>query len=183
MTEGWLAQDLVEEGFGGVLVTVLRERELGDEDLPGLGEHPLLSGREALLFVPLMQAANDVGHLVDVTGTQFLDVRLEAARPVRRVGGGLVLLEHLEDFGDLFSGGNDPETDLVGRVHRDHQSELAVGQFEDEVFTLLAEHLFVLETFDDRRTMMWVNHLVTDTKTHWMNLPVMRTVACMNAPY
>ena len=37
-------EDLVEQRLGLVLVGLLGKRELADEDLPGLGEHPLLAG-------------------------------------------------------------------------------------------------------------------------------------------
>ncbi len=36
--------DLVEHGLGLVLVGLLRERELGDQDLTRLGQHALLAG-------------------------------------------------------------------------------------------------------------------------------------------
>jgi hypothetical protein len=36
-------QDLVEQRLGLVLVRLLGEGQLADEDLPGLGEHPLLA--------------------------------------------------------------------------------------------------------------------------------------------
>src|SRR5947199_114082 len=75
-------QDLVEECFGFVLVGALGERELADEDLPGLGEHALLAGGQAALTVAAPQVADDLRDLVDVTGGDLLDVGLVAAGPV-----------------------------------------------------------------------------------------------------
>src|SRR5690242_1185393 len=61
-------QDLVEEGFGLVLVGLLGQRELTDQYLPGLGEHPLLACRQAAFLVATPQVPHDLGNLVDVTG-------------------------------------------------------------------------------------------------------------------
>src|SRR5580692_12406921 len=76
-------EDLVEKRLGLVLVGLLRERELADEDLPGLGEHPLLAGREAALLVPAPQVPDYLGNLVHVTGGELLQVGLVPTRPVR----------------------------------------------------------------------------------------------------
>src|SRR5919112_2673499 len=72
------SEDLVEQRLGLVLVGVLGERQLGDEDLPGLGEHPLLTGREPAVALATPQVADYLGHLHDVTRVQLLEVRLVA---------------------------------------------------------------------------------------------------------
>jgi hypothetical protein len=38
------SQYLVEDAFGLGLVSALRQCQLGNQDLPGLGQHPLLAG-------------------------------------------------------------------------------------------------------------------------------------------
>src|SRR5690242_13909141 len=84
---GWgsghgLAEHLVEHDLGLVLVRALGERELTDQDLPGLGQHALLTGGETPVTVAAPQVADDLGHLVDVARGQLLAVRLVPARPV-----------------------------------------------------------------------------------------------------
>ena len=95
-TAGLAGEDLVEDGVGLVLVGVLGERELGDEDLPGLGEHALLAGGQATVVVAAPEVADDLGHLDDVAGGELLEVRLVAARPVGRLLG-VGRAQHLED--------------------------------------------------------------------------------------
>src|SRR5262249_5396063 len=80
-------EDLVEQRLGLVLVRLLRERQLADEDLPGLREHALLAGGQAALAVTSPQIADDLSDLVHVAGRQLLQVRLVPARPVGRLLG------------------------------------------------------------------------------------------------
>src|SRR5690606_2106907 len=75
-------EDLVENRRGLLLIGLLGERQLGDQDLAGLREHPLLAGREAAILVATPQVAHDFGDLDDVTGGELLEVRLVAAAPV-----------------------------------------------------------------------------------------------------
>src|SRR3978361_1193781 len=87
-------EDLVEQDLGLVLVGALGERELADQDLTGLGEHALLPRREATVLVAAPEVAHGLGLLVHVTRGQLLEVRLVAARAVRRVLG-VWCAEHL----------------------------------------------------------------------------------------
>jgi hypothetical protein len=64
--QGSGGEDLFEHGVGLVLVRVLREGQLGDQDLAGLAEHPLLAGRQATLTVTAPEVADDLGDLHDV---------------------------------------------------------------------------------------------------------------------
>src|SRR6266702_3122581 len=80
-------EDLVEQRLGLVLVGLLGERELADEDLPGLREHALLAGRQAALAVTTPEVTDNLGDLVHVTGCEFLEVGLVPARPVGRLLG------------------------------------------------------------------------------------------------
>src|SRR5919197_1741376 len=92
-----VVQDLVHHRLGLLLAAPRGEGELGEEDLAGLLNHPLLTGREASLALTDRQVPDDLGHLVDVARAELLDVVLEAATPV---GGhlGLVLLEDAQDL-------------------------------------------------------------------------------------
>src|SRR6266568_8805152 len=89
-------EDLVEQRLGLVLVGLLGERELADEDLPGLREHALLAGRQAALAVTAPEVTNDLGDLVHVARGELLQVGLVPARPVGRLFGirGTQDLEH-----------------------------------------------------------------------------------------
>src|SRR6185369_12900697 len=94
-------ENLVEENLGLVLVGPLGERELADQDLPGLGEHALLPRGQPTLPVPTPQVANDLGHLVHVARGELLEVGLVTPRPVGRlfrVG----CAQHLEDLVQTF---------------------------------------------------------------------------------
>src|SRR5699024_4558378 len=90
-------EDLVEDGLGAGLVGLLGQGELGDQDLPRLGQHPLLPGGEPAVLIAAPQVAHDLGDLLHVTGGELLDVGLVTAGPV---GGllGVGLAQHLEDL-------------------------------------------------------------------------------------
>src|SRR5258708_5911782 len=80
-------QNLVEDGLGLVLVGLLGEGELGDQDLPGLGQHPLLTGGQPAVVLAAPQVTDDLGHLDDVARGELLQVGLVPARPVGRLLG------------------------------------------------------------------------------------------------
>src|SRR5882724_2830884 len=134
---GLAAEYLVEHLLGFLLLRVGGEGQLGDEDLPGLRQHPLLAGGETLFLLPAGEVPYDLGDLVDVAGAELLDVGLEAAAPV---GGHAALLgaEHLEHFVELVSGDDVPDADLFGVVGRDHQCQVAVGETKNEILLALA---------------------------------------------
>src|SRR5579859_1058031 len=79
-----LGQRLVELLLGLVLADTDGEGQLRDQDLAGPVEHALLAGRQALVLVTNRQVPHNLGHLIDVTGLELLDVILVAARPVGR---------------------------------------------------------------------------------------------------
>src|SRR5690625_3933025 len=54
-------EDLIEDRLGIGLIGLLGQRQLGDQNLPRLGEHPLLPGREATVLVAAPQIAHDLG--------------------------------------------------------------------------------------------------------------------------
>src|SRR5258708_24772946 len=94
-------QDLIENDCRPVVVRVLGKRELTDQDLTRLGQHPLLACGQAPLLVPAPQVTDDLGHLVHVAGGQLLEVRLVPARPVGRLFG-VRRAKHLEDLVQAF---------------------------------------------------------------------------------
>src|SRR5690606_7430091 len=69
-------ENLVEHGFRLDVVGALGERELTDEDLTRLGEHPLLTCGQAAVLLPAPQVAHNFCDLVDVAGGQLLEVGL-----------------------------------------------------------------------------------------------------------
>src|SRR5947209_5418088 len=54
-----LLQDPVDHGLGLVLRDVVGERQLRDQDLPRLGQHPLLARGQALVLLPDGEVAHD----------------------------------------------------------------------------------------------------------------------------
>src|SRR5665647_2658182 len=57
------SENLVEDGLSLVLVRLLCKRELGDEDLTGLGQHALLPSGEATVLVTTPQVTNNLEKL------------------------------------------------------------------------------------------------------------------------
>src|SRR5665647_1231015 len=90
------SENLVEDGLSLVLVRLLRKRELGDEDLTGLGQHALLPSGEATVLVTTPQVTNNLGDLDDVPRRELLEVGLVAPRPVGRLLG-VRCAQHIED--------------------------------------------------------------------------------------
>src|SRR5690606_17822492 len=76
-------EDFVQQRLCLLLFLLLSQGEFGDEDLPRLREHPLLSGREAPVLLTTPQIAHDLCDLDDIAGLELLEIRLVAAGPVR----------------------------------------------------------------------------------------------------
>src|SRR5437773_8257811 len=111
-----LVQNLLDHALGLLLVRTRGEHELGDEDLPGLREHALLAGRQALLPLADGEVPDDLRDLVDVAGAQLLDVVLEPAAPVRGHLG-LVLAQDVEDLADFLLRHDLAQANVLRRVH------------------------------------------------------------------
>src|SRR5215471_3156278 len=62
-------KNLVEQGLGLVLVSLLGQRKLAHQNLPRLSQHPLLTRGKAALPVPSPQVTDHLGHLVHVAGS------------------------------------------------------------------------------------------------------------------
>jgi hypothetical protein len=149
---------------------VAGEHQLGDEDLAGALQHPLLAGREALLAVADGEVADDLGHLEDVAGLEALDVALEPAAPIA-LGRGLTGAQDLEDAVDVVGAADLADADLLAVVARHHEGEVAICQLEDQVLPGLAAYLTILEALDDRGPMLWVDDAVADLEHTRKPLP------------
>src|SRR5207247_10185907 len=75
-------QDLVQHGLGLLLGGVEGEGQLRDQDLPGLRQHVLLPGGQALFLLADGEIPHDLSHLVDVSRRELREVGLVAATPV-----------------------------------------------------------------------------------------------------
>src|SRR4029078_4120224 len=142
-----VVQGGVDRGLGLVLGLVGREGKLGDQDLPGLGDHALLTRGQALLAVSDREVAQDLGHLVRVTGVQLLEVVLEAAAPVSGHRA-FVLGQDLQDLLGLVLADARPQADLIGRVGRHEDGQVAVDDPQHQEVKLLAEEFLLAHFFD-----------------------------------
>src|SRR6266487_187824 len=109
------SQDLVEQRLGLVLVGLLGKRQLAHQDLPRLGEHPLLSRGKPALAIATPQITNHLGDLVHITRSKLLQVGLVPARPV----GGLLGIrgtQNLEDSLQALLPDHVPDSDELGII-------------------------------------------------------------------
>src|SRR5205823_596377 len=163
--EALLSERLVETPLGRLFVHVEGEGQLGDQDLAGLGQHPLLAGREALVILADRQVPDDLGDLVDVAALELLDVVLEPARPVRGHAR-LLLAKDGEHLLDLFVVDDVAQSDVLGVVGRHHERQVAVRELQDQVVLLLAEDVLLLLLLDGRGPVVGVDDLVTNAEGH-----------------
>src|SRR5262252_6842140 len=140
-------QDLVEQGLGLVLVGLLGQGQLADQDLPGLGQHPLLAGRQATLAVPAPQIADDLGHLVHVAGGELLQVGLVPPRPVGRLLG-VRGAQHLEHALQSFLPHHVAHAYQFGIVRGHTYGQIALVDLEDQVGLVLTLDRPGLDLFD-----------------------------------
>src|SRR4051812_25299101 len=158
-------EDLVEEDLRLVLVGALGERELADEDLAGLREHPLLAGREAAVLVAAPEVAHDLGHLVHVTGGQLLEVGLVAARPVGRFLG-VRGAQNLEDLVQAFLTDDVTHADDLRVVSRHTHRQVALGDLQHEVGLLDALDGPLLDRLDECGTVVRIDDSLADSEAH-----------------
>src|SRR5690606_6522710 len=158
-------EDLVQDDRCLLLVRLLGEGEFGDEDLAGLGKHPLLTGRQAAVLIAAPQVAHDLADLDDVAGGQLLEVRLVAAGPVRRLfGEGRA--QHFEDALEALLADHVADTDEVDVLGRNLDDQVALGDVELQVLLRLAlDHAFL--DLDDRRgPAVRINDRLANLKKH-----------------
>src|SRR5690242_565495 len=67
-------QNLVEDGLRLGVVGALGQRQFTDQNLTGLGQHPLLAGRQTALLIATPQVADYLGDLVDIARSKLFEV-------------------------------------------------------------------------------------------------------------
>src|ERR1700682_1481118 len=163
-------QHLVEDDCRLGVVGVLGQRQLTDQDLPRLGQHPLLARGKAALLVTTPQVAHHFGDLVHVTGGKLLQVRLVAARPV---GGffGMRGAEHLEYLVEALLPDHVTHADILGVVGGYSNGEVSLRHFQNEIFLLFAFDGSGFDRLDQRSTVVWIDNGVSDLENHQIRAP------------
>src|SRR4051812_1415432 len=159
-------EDLVEDRLRLVFVGVLSEGKLRHEDLAGLGEHPLLAGREAALALAAPEVAHDLGHLHHIAGVQLLEVGLVATRPVGRLLG-VLCAKHLEDALEPGLIDDVANADEIEVARRNAHHEIVLGDdAEDEIQLVLTFDLTGLNILDDSGSVIGIHHRLADRESH-----------------
>src|SRR5262249_51616198 len=150
-------QDLVEDGLRLGVVGVLGQRQFADEDLPRLGQHPLLTGGQAALLIAAPQVANHLGDLVDVARSQLLEVGLVPARPVGRLFG-VWGAKYLENLVEALLTDDVAHPDVLRILGRHSNRQVPLGNLQDEVFLLFAFDGPGFDRLDQRSTVVGINN-------------------------
>src|SRR3954470_4240165 len=164
------SEDLVEDGLCLLLVGLLRERQLGDEDLTGLGEHALLAGRQATVLVPTPQVTNDLGDLDDVARRELLEVRLVATRPVGRllrVRGA----QDLEHPVQALLAHDVADTHEVAVLGGDLDRQVTLSDLELQVELVLSLDRSCVDLFDECSPVVGVHDRLADLENHLLFSP------------
>src|SRR5450631_2919037 len=158
-------QDLVEDRLGLVFVRAFGQRELAHQDLPGLGEHPLLAGRQPALTIATPKITHNLRDLVHVTRGQLFEVGLVATRPVGRLFG-VRRAEHLEHLVEALLTHHVSNAYKLGIVGGYPNREIALGDLQDKVNALLAIDDTTLDGFDQCSPVMGVDDRLADVERH-----------------
>src|SRR6266568_979639 len=163
-------KDLVEQGFGLVLIGLLGQRQLAHQDLPRLGEHALLARGQATFLVPPPQVPNDLGHLVHVTGSELLQVGLVPPGPVGRLFG-VRRPEHLEHPLKPLGAYDVTNAYQLGIVCGDAHGQVALVDLEDQIGLILALDGASLDRFDASSPVMGIDDGIADLERHVASTP------------
>src|SRR6478735_3445182 len=165
------SEDLVEDRLGLVLVRVLGQRQLGDEDLARLGQHPLLAGREAAVTLAAPQVADDLRHLHDVAAVQLLEIGLVATRPVGRLLDvrGTEDVEHTVETLLVDNVTNPDQVEVAGR--NSYDQVLLGDDPQNEVLPVLSLDLPHLDVLDDCGPVIWIDDRFADGESHVSGTP------------
>src|SRR5699024_1221440 len=136
----------------------------------GLGEHALLTRRQAPVLLAPPQVPDHLRHLVDVTRGELLQVGLVAPRPIRRLLG-MRCPQYLEDFVEPLLVDHVTNAHVLGVGRRYPNRQITLRDAEHQVLLVLALDLPHLDRFDQRRAMMGVNNGVSDTEIHVCDSP------------
>src|SRR4051812_43758647 len=159
------SQNLIKQKLGLVFVGAFGQRQLAHENLTCLGQHALLTGGQTALAVTSPQVANNLGDLVDVAGRDLLDVGLVAPGPVGRLFG-VGSFEDLEDPLQAVLTDDITDADVFSVVRRNPDSQVALGNLQNEVHLFLALDDPGLDRLDQSCPMMGVDDSLADLERH-----------------
>src|SRR5271166_1047113 len=163
-------QDLVEQCLGLVLVGLLGQRQFAHQDLPRLGEHPLLTCGQAAFPVPPPQVPNDLGDLVHVTGSELLQVGLVPPRPVGRLFR-VRRAEHLEDTLKPLGADNITDAYQLGIIRGNAYGQVTLVDLKDQIGLILALNGASLDRFDASSPVMGIDDGIADLERHVASTP------------
>ncbi|MCO5576786.1 hypothetical protein L7F22_030606 [Adiantum nelumboides] len=158
-------EHLVEQDLGPLLVGALGQRELTDQYLPGLGQHPLLARGQPPVLLTAPQVADDLGHLVHVTRGELLPVRLISAGPVRGLLG-VRRAQHLEDPIQAFLTDHVADADDLDVVRGNAYRQITLSDLQDEVLNILTLDRSSLDRLDECGTVVRVDDGLSDLENH-----------------
>src|SRR5690606_5976198 len=163
-------EDFVEKSLGLVLIRLFREGEFTHQDLPRLGEHPLLArGKTAFLIAP-PKVTDDLGDLVHVAGGELFDVRLVPPRPVRGLLG-VRGAQHLEDPLQPVLAHHVADADVFGVRGGHAYRKITLVDPEDEVRPFLALNGSSFDRLDTSSPVMGIDNGVADLESHVTSTP------------
>jgi len=168
--EGALAksgsENLVEQDLSLVLLDALSESELGDQDLPSLGKHALLTGGKPTLTFAAPEVANNLGHLQHIAGVKLLEIGLIPTRPIGRLLG-MRRTKNAEDSFQTVSVNNIPDPYKVQVACRYANDKIGLtnnSQYQIEL--VLTLDLAGFDVLDDGGSVIGVDHRFSDCKGH-----------------
>ncbi len=152
------------------VVRALGESELAHQDLTSLGQHSLLTCGKAAVLLPAPQVADNFRDLVDVAGGQLLEVGLVPPRPVGRLFG-VRRTQHLKNLVETLLSNNVAHSDVLCVICRNSHCEVALRDFQNQIFLLLTLDGARFDSFDQRRTVVGVYDGVSDLENHVSRAP------------
>src|SRR4051812_25268831 len=165
-----LGEDLVEENLGLVLRALLGQSHLADQDVTGLREHALLSGRETALALATPEVANNLGNLEGVTGCELLEIGLVTPRPVGRLLG-VRSAEDVEDLAQAFLANHFAHADDLGVLSGHPNRQVTLGDAQDKILLFLALDDPSFDCLDECGPVVGVNNGLADTENHRFEAP------------
>src|SRR6185312_8065754 len=159
------AEDFVEQRFSLVLVCLLGQGQFTDQDLPGLGQHPLFPGRKAAFLIAPPEVTDYFGNFIHIAGGKLLEIGLIPAGPVSWLLG-IRCAQHLEDPLQPFLPDDVPHAYKLGVVGGNAHRQVALIDLEHEVGFLLTLDRTGLDLLDPSSPMVGVDDSVADLESH-----------------
>ncbi|MCW2540302.1 MAG: hypothetical protein JWN95_2027 [Frankiales bacterium] len=160
-----LGQYLIKDQFRFVFISAFSQSQFAHQNLAGLGQHPLLSGGQATVFLTTPEITYDLGHFVHVTGGEFLAVGLVPSRPVGRLFG-VRCTQYLEHPVKAFLANHITNTDDLCIVGWNADSQITLLNLQHQVDPLDALDNPGLDCLDLGRTMVRINNSLADIERH-----------------